>query len=148
MEKTYKGTTVAPTLKEVADKNTVVLTSIETIFPFEFFPATITVDLQKVNIVNSLFFFSKQRVSIPISEIFIVECDTNLFFGTLRIKDKRFDQEPISIQFLPKEQAKEVHRIIQGLMAVYDQKLSIEGMSTEEIKVSVEKIGSSFVETA
>lgn len=145
IQKSYKGTTVAPSLKEVAEKNSTVLAVIETVFPFKFFPTTIIVDLQKVSIINTLFFFSKQRVSIPISEIFVIECDTNLFFATLRIKDKRFEQLPTQIDFLPKEQAKEIHTIIQGLMTVYDQQLNIEGLSTEEIKENVEKIGSTYV---
>lgn len=136
-----------PTLKEVAEKNSAVLCSLDAIFPFDFFPSTVVIDLQKISIINRLFFFTKQVVSIPIKEIFVVECDTDLFFATLRIKDKRFTQEPVVVNFLRKSEAREARRVIQGLMAVYEQQLDTDGMSPEEVKKYAQQIGSTYVAT-
>lgn len=144
MQNMYKGTTVIPSLKEVVENNNMVLFQLKSVFPFDFFPASITIDLQKISIVDQLFFFSKQVISIPISEIFVVECDTNLFFATLRIRDKRYELSPLEISFLHKEEARKARRIIQGLIAVNDQNLNMGGLSLDEIKENVEKLGSTL----
>lgn len=141
VEKSYKGTTVAPSLKDVAEHNTEILFKLKSVFPFDFFPATICIDLQKVNVIDRVFFWAKNTVSVPISEIFVVECDTSLFFATLRVKDKRFQNDPIEVRYLKKSEALEAQRIIQGLVAVHNQKLNMGGMSTDEIKVNAEIIG-------
>jgi hypothetical protein len=130
--------------EQLVEKSIVPLYTISTIFPFQFFPKHVMVDLNKVSIVNNLFFFSKRRHSIFIEDVTDVYTDTNLFFATLSIVDRGFIENEIKIPYLHKSEAIKMRRIIQGLLVAHRQKVDLSKLEgTPQIVVKLEALGES-----
>jgi hypothetical protein len=132
-------------LEKLGADNDVLLFSTKTVFPFQFFPTTLTVEKTKVNINKSLFIASNQIISILISEISSVEADTTLFFGTLRISSKLPGAAPLEVPFLRKSDAMKARRIIQGLAVSLTNKVDVTKIPNEQLVDGVEKLGATKV---
>jgi hypothetical protein len=112
-----------------------------TVWPFVFFPDTVSVDKNKIEIVYGLFFFSKHLFQILIQDLRTAHLSTGLFFATLTFEIIGYEQNPREVTFLPKQQATTVHRIIIGLMAAKREGIEIEELSDKEVYQSAWQIG-------
>ena len=129
------------TVKEFYEEKGKVLFRARSVFPFKFFPAEVTIEAAAVNISNQTFFFSKEIASIPLKEVLSAEVHTGLYFAKLTVIDIRYNQEPLSIEYLKKEEAMKARRIIQGLLIAFHEDLSTDGLSIEEQVTYFEKLG-------
>jgi hypothetical protein len=128
----------------LVEKSETPLYSISTIFPFQLFPKHIVVDLNKVSIVNNIFFFSKRRHSIFIEDVTDVYTDTNLFFAALSIVDRGFVENEIKIYYLRKDEAIKMRRIVQGLLVAHRQKVDLSKLEgTPQLVEKLESLGES-----
>ena len=127
-------------------KSTDVLFSARTVFPFDFFPDTLTISANKIDIVSSQFFFSHQTTSIPLRDIANVEIQTAPFFATLRIINIRYPMHPSIIRFLKKRDAIRAKNIIDGLLVAMSQGADIAAIEPHLLLEQIEKVGRSAVE--
>lgn len=110
-------------------------------WPFDFFPTTLVVTKSKVDVIDILFFFSKDISSILISEIARVEVTTNLFFSTLTIRSKTVDRVLKKVPYLRPSEAIKAQSIIQGLLIAKAEKLDVASMSSPQLQPMVETLG-------
>jgi hypothetical protein len=130
--------------EQLVQKSETPLYSISTIFPFQFFPKHIIVDLNKVSIINNLFFFSKRRHSIFIEDVTDVYTDTNLLFASLSVIDRGFIENEIKTSYLHKSEAVKMRRIIQGLLVAHRQKVDLSNLEgTPQLVAKLESLGES-----
>lgn len=119
-----------------------VLFSVQTVFPFKLFPDTVSVTKDKVEIVYSYFFFSKQVFSILLIELSTVEVETNPFFASMRFEVQGYEKNPEIVRFLPKDAALRLQSTIIGLMSAKKQGVQVEQIPREKLRPQAERIGS------
>lgn len=112
-EKTLQG----EMFSDVVKRSHTIIYKTRTIFPFDFFPNDLIIDLTKVTLVTRNFFFSGQTQSVYIKDIMDVIIETGPFFSTLRIVDSGFVQNKLSVKYLTRKSATRAREVIEGLIA-------------------------------
>lgn len=105
----------------IASRANQILFSAKAIFPFDFFPNSITIDANKVNIIIRTFFFTETVTSILLKEIMDVRAEITLFLGKLVID---YGPHPLKINtvYVPtlwKSDALRAKEIIEGVLVAY-----------------------------
>lgn len=99
------------------------LLCISSVFPFDFFPNTITVEDTRITIILRDFFFSSQVHSIDIKDISNIFIYTAPLFATLTIVSRTYIENDIKIAWLKKREAMHTRRIIEGLRMFVNEKI-------------------------
>jgi hypothetical protein len=128
-------------IESLLSKSSIPLFEAKTVWPFDFFPSTVTIDINQVNIIHGQFFLSDRRYSISIDNILDCLVDVSPFFGCLRIIDAGFSHNDIEIRYLKRADAMKARRIIQGLIIANKQKLDLITLPNEELLPKIEEIG-------
>lgn len=116
----------------------------EAVFPFDIFPDQIIIDLNKVNIIKKMFFYTGRVHSVFIQDITDVFVSTSIFFATLEIIDSGFKENSIKIPFLKKDHASKARRIIQGLIVAKKQQIDLSAVGdVPNLTEKLEKLGES-----
>jgi hypothetical protein len=133
-------------INELVEKSSHVLFSMQTVFPFDFFPDTLTINANKIDVVKTSFFASHQTSSIPLRDIANVEIQTSPFFATLRITNIRYPMHPKVLRFLKKHEAMKAKNIIDGLLVAISQGADITNIEPTKLIEEMEKVGNSATE--
>lgn len=128
-------------LTQLVEKSHRILLEISTVFPFDPFPDKLTIDENKVNLINYEFFFSGRTHSVMIKDISDVLVDSGFFFAKLQIIDRGFVENSIELKFLWTEDAQKARRIIQGLIVAQNEGIDISKIETAELAQKLEKLG-------
>jgi hypothetical protein len=129
----------------LARKSNQVLYTTTTVFPFDFFPDTLTINANKIDVVKSEFFGSHQTTSVPLRDIANVEVQTTPFFASLRIVNIRYPMQPINLQYLKKDDAVKAKQIIDGLMVAMSQGADVAAIEPKRFLREIETVGASAV---
>lgn len=129
--------------ENLLDRGTRVLYKLKSVFPFAFFPDTISIDREKVTLKLTEFFFASEIRSLHIRNISHVIVDTGPFFATVTIMDRSLVSEltTVVIPFLWKGQALRARRIIQGLMIAHKERIDMEKIPERNLKKRLEDLG-------
>lgn len=120
--------------------------SIQSVFPFDFFPDTVHIDENKVDVIHRTFFWEKQMFPILIKNINGANITTNPFFATLSIEVTGYEKNPRPIRFLKRNDAVRARRIILGLVACAKEGrkgIDLSKIPLTELREKVEEIGKS-----
>ncbi|HEX7018121.1 MAG TPA: hypothetical protein VF209_04410 [Patescibacteria group bacterium] len=134
-----------PSLHDINNEANTILWRASTVFPFTLFPDEVVVSLSSVDIVYRPFFFSKQVFPILIKDLVTVTVSTNLLFGSLSLEVRFQEQNPPDVNYLWKDDALRLRRIITGLLTAYKEGVDLSKYSPHEILEEVDIIGSSHV---
>lgn len=102
-------------LVNLSEEREEVLMKIKTVFPFDFFPDTITIDPIKVQITQKYFFLSKTVKTILVKDIVDSSVETGPLTSTLEIVTKE-DDKPIRLSYIRTKDAETAMKIIKGLV--------------------------------
>jgi hypothetical protein len=127
---------------EYAEQEARVLYRMQSVFPLDPFPTTLTIAPDTLSIVNNLFGLSQRVLTVNIDEIFTVEVEAGLFFADLKIQQKQATLPVVDLPFFWKAPAMKARRIIQGLLVVHAKQLEIHNMKPKELILYLEEIGS------
>lgn len=143
MPSLYPGssTSAKSPLEALVQDQQVPLFCVTTVFPFRLFPTTVSVDKKKVDVIREIFYKSKHIQSILIQDIANVTVETNLFFAQLVINDRLPLNQPIVIEYLPKESAMKIRRIIEGLLVGDHAQIDTAQSSGDHFVSQLETIG-------
>ncbi len=128
-------------LLKMAAKGHDVLIRANTVFPFTLFPDTVIIDREKLTIVKRLFFATAKIISVPIADILSVEVDVGPFFGSIHISSRYFIRNPYSVNYLGRNYAIKLQRLLQGYIIAHERKVDCSGMGKEELKILLEDLG-------
>lgn len=103
-------------LVDLADNPESVLMRMKTIFPFDLFPNTITIDPVKVTIEAKYFFLSSSIQTILIKDIIDTTVGVGPLTSILKIITNDNREQPVRITPLKKYDAEKAMKIIQGLV--------------------------------
>lgn len=129
-------------LKNLARTEGAVLYRIRSVFPFNLFPTTLTIEKTKVNVFSQVFFGTTHSESLLISEIIEVKLDTNFFLATLSIISRLPSAQPIVIPQLRQSEAHRAQKIIQGLMVGLTAHVDLSKLPAYQLLDTIEELGS------
>lgn len=118
-----------------------VLFSATTVFPFSLFPDSVTLDREKVTIINRVFFRVAEIVSLRIDDVLNVMADVGPFFGAVKIQTRFFDAASYSIRFLRRDDALRLKHLLQGYVIANQKGINCDGFTADELATLLEKIG-------
>lgn len=115
------------------------LLKISTLFPFDLIPDTITLDREKLTVVNRTFFRSARIISTPYPDILSVELEVGPFLGNVKIKTRFFENDPLTCSMLTKADAYKLKNLLAGYIIATQNN---EDFSRLNDKQFVEKLSS------
>lgn len=131
-------------LDVLASRSDKILLEVHGLFPFDFFPDTLRIDANKVNIIIKTFFMTETATSVLIKEIMDVRVESSLFLGKLIID---YGPHPLKIStvYVPsllKKDALKAKEIIEGLLVVYRaENIDTTKLKPEETIDEIKQIG-------
>lgn len=128
-------------LTRAVDNSQQVLIAATTVWPLKPFPATITVDRVKVTVTTKVFFADKEVVSIQIEDILNVEVDIHLFLGALKLFTRFYNNEPVTIDYLRRDDAIAVKRVLQGYIIAIQKGIDCSAMDKNKLVPMLHKLG-------
>ena len=130
-------------LKETVRRTHDVLLSVSTIVPFTIFPDTITIDREKVTLVQRFFFNAATVRSIKLEDVLDVTATAGPFFGSVHLISRGVNpEEGFSVKFLKREDAFRVKRIMNGfIVLVGKEDINLDVIDTDELVAMLERAG-------
>lgn len=126
-----------------------VLTKATTVFPFTLFPDTIAIDRTNLTVTHRTFFKMATIITIKIDDVLNVTPNVGPFFGSLRIATAFVDDNsPYHINYLQREDALRIKRILQGYKVARQQKINTSMLSKEELVKLLDKLAQDGSETS
>lgn len=118
------------------------LATASTVFPFDLFPNTVTLDRTKLTIVQRSFYWSEQVMSIRIEDILNVTTGVGPFFGSLTIASRVMSSEDhFTINYFWKSDAVHLKHIIQGYVIAQHNKIKTSHLSKDELIKTLSELG-------
>ncbi len=103
------------TIRRLREKSNRTIATISSVFPFDFFPNTIEVEENKINVILRQFFGCSRTHSIDMRDIANIFIETAPFFATIRITTRNFVENDVTIQWLKRREAIYARNIMEGL---------------------------------
>lgn len=126
---------------EIIEKKARPLFAMKAVFPFDFFPNEVSIDMKQINFVIKEFFFTSRLHSISIGNVMDVFVDMGPFFASLHIVDMSFVENKMVIPYLKRKDAVRARRIIQGLIAINAERVDIGALNHDELLRKLEELG-------
>lgn len=137
-------------LENIMDRHDIELLRATSLFPFQLFPDTITIDTTKITIVEKTMFATEAIHSCTLKDLSDVEVQTAFFMGTVYIRYMPQSNSPgmnepkeIKITALSREDAMKAKKILRGVLVAKAEKINIASLTPEELKAILEKFGNS-----
>jgi hypothetical protein len=121
-----------------------ILVSATTVFPFNFFPDTITVDRTSLTVTRRSFFMMGTTLSIRIEDILNVTANVGPIFGSIYISSRFFDNtdnKPHNVKHLWRGDALKITRICQGYLTAIKQKIDTSNLDCKELAQMLDNLG-------
>lgn len=101
--------------------------------PFDFWPDEMIIETDQVHVVYKQM-LSKQERTMLIKDISDISIEKIPFFATLRIIDVNFQDKPVVLKFLNKDDANNARWIIQGLRTSLDMGIDYTQFNAKELR--------------
>lgn len=124
------------------DQSHNVLFTTKSIFPFDFFPDSLIIDINQIHITTREFFKSQKLYSMSIQDIREVFVETSPWFATLKIVGKDFNGKSVKISFLKRDDALKAKKIIQGLSIGVKEGVDFSQIQKDSLSEKLEDLGS------
>lgn len=128
-------------MDKLVENSNKILFRTSAVFPFDLFPDEVVVDPYQVNIIHRSFFGNERIHGAAIKDIEDVFVDTGPLFAALRIVDKGYVENVITIKYLPRKDAIKARRIIQGLVLASKEGVDMSQVDIETLVKKTEAIG-------
>lgn len=130
-------------IRRMAEEPNPVIMKVSGVFPFDFFPDDITVDMQKVQIHYRKGPFETYTFPIPHQKLLTVKVNNSLFFSTVEFEVDGYETNPDPVNYIPKEKAKELRRLLIGINAAMNEQIDIleAKLPPEELRAKLISIG-------
>lgn len=119
-----------------------VLCTATTLFPFTFFPDTITLDRAKLTITHRSFFGVAEVMSIRIEDILNVTASIGPILGSIKIVSRVFNVEkPYVVDGFKRQDALLIKRVTQGYVIALQRKIDCSSLPIHELAAMLEQLG-------
>lgn len=128
-------------LIELTEKSHDVLFTADTVFPFTLFPDTITLDREKLTVVDRFFFRVAKTITVPITSMISADANVGPFFGSVHMTSKYFSDNTHTVNFLRRHDAEQIHRLLQGFIIAHEKGIDASGIEKEDLKILLRDLG-------
>lgn len=129
-------------LNKLVAKSNEVLATATAVFPFDFFPDTVTLDRTKVTITKRSFFWSAEVISIRIEDILNVTTGVGPFFGSLTVASRVMSSlDHFTISYFWRKDAIRLKHIIQGYVIAHHNNIEVSHLSKREMIKTLSELG-------
>jgi hypothetical protein len=125
-------------LVDLVKKSNRCIITISSLFPWDLFPSTITVEESRVTFTFRQF-LSSQSHSVEIKDISNVFIESSLFFATLQVVSRTYVKNDIKIGYLSRKKAQKVQRIIEGLRTFIENHINTSNYEIDELLAKIEE---------
>jgi hypothetical protein len=139
-------------LIELEKQSHEILFKANTVFPFILFPDTIILDRAHLTIIHRIFFGVAKITSVRIEDILTADLSIGPLFGSLKVATRFFINQDTeqsnsseikspAINFLWKQDALEVHKLLQGFIAASQKEIDISQVPKHELTTLLRGLG-------
>lgn len=128
-------------VEELLHKSSRTLFQTSTTFPFDLFPDDLIINENKIEIITREFFSTEQIYTVLVKDLADVSVSTIPFLATLEIIDSRYQDTPLKIKYLSREDALTAKKIIQGLILGKEEKIDFSKIKDEDLLYVVTRLG-------
>lgn len=128
-------------LKNAVEKAEKILIKSKAIFPFDFFPDSITIDRQKLTIVHRNFWGVKNTISVHHSDVKNIEASIGPFMGSVTITSMNFTNNTQTVKYLPKDDVLKIQQLVQGFIVANDEKIETNDIDDNTLVDLLTKLG-------
>lgn len=128
-------------LKGVVNKTNTPLKRVSGVFPFDLFPDSITIDRQKLTIVNRQFIGIHKTVTVPVADIKNVQANVGPVLGSVIVTSEHFVNNTATVKFLRRKDALEIQRLVQGIMIALKENIDINAISKNQLLDLLSNLG-------
>jgi hypothetical protein len=126
-----------------------ILVKANSVFPFTLFPDTISIDRTNLTIAHRIFYKLAVIITIKVEDILNVTPNIGPFFGSLRIATVFVDpKSPYTINYLRRDDALKINRILQGYKIALQQKLNTSMLNKEELVEMLDRLAHDGTESS
>jgi hypothetical protein len=128
-------------LKDMADNASEVLITATAVFPFDFFPNSITVDRSKVTLHKRIFFGHADAISVQIEDLLNAEVETGPLFATLKVYTRIPNITPLTIRYLPRKAAIDVQNLLEGFTIARAREIDCSAIPRQDLARQLIRLG-------
>lgn len=128
-------------LIEMTEKAHDVLFTADTFWLFTMVPDTITLDREKLTVVDRYFYKVAKVTTVPISSMISADVSVGPFFGSVHMTSKYFIDNSHTVKFLWRKDAEEIHRLLQGFIIAHEKKIDVSNIEKEDLKTLLHDLG-------
>lgn len=135
-------------LETIVERNNYVLFEAKSIWPIDFFPDTILIDMTKISIIHKTFYATEHVTAIPLQSIADIFLQTTFFSAALTIKyllrtDRPGIIEPVETKILAlhRNEAIIAKNIIRGLILANEENIDLTKIKIEDLRGKLEELG-------
>jgi hypothetical protein len=128
-------------LIDVTEKAHDILFTADTIFPFTLFPDTITLDREKLTVIQRFFFRVAKVITVPVTSMISADANVGPFFGSVHMTSKYFIDNTHHVNFLRRNDAEEFHRMLQGFIIANEKEIDVSEIDKEDLKILLHDLG-------
>jgi len=128
-------------LIELTEKAQDILFTADTVFPLTIFPDTITLDREKLTVIDRYFFRVAKVITVPISSMISADVSIGPFFGAVHMTSKYFSDNTHVVRYLWRKDAEEIHRLIQGYIIAQEKGVDVSDIDKEDLRVLLNDLG-------
>jgi hypothetical protein len=129
-------------LENVVNESHVVLAKARSVFPFQLFPDTISIDRHKLTIIYREFFWVEKTVSVPIENIKNIEADIGPFLGSINITSDLFINNTQEVKYLTSGDARRIQKLVQGAVVAQREEIDLNKIGTKKLRNLLIDLGS------
>lgn len=119
--------------KLVKKSNRILVSISSHAFPFDLFPDTINVEEGRLTIITRTFFLFSRVHSVDLKNLSNIFVNVAPFFAQLIIISKTFEENEIKINWLRKDEAVFVRRIVEGLRLFESKRIDTSNYTVKEL---------------
>jgi hypothetical protein len=128
-------------LIDITEKAQDILFTADTVFPFTLFPDTITLDREKLTVVQRFFFRVAKVITVPITSMISADANVGPFFGSVHMTSKYFIDNTHTVNFLWRHDAEEVHRLMQGFIIAQEKNIDVSDIDMQDLRALLRDLG-------
>jgi hypothetical protein len=125
-------------MNDLVKKSNRCIITISSLFPWDLFPNTITVEESRVTFTFCQF-LSSQSHSVEIKDISNVFIESSLFFATLQVVSRTYVKNDIKIGHLSRKKAQKVQQVIEGLRTLIENNINTSNYEIDELLAKIEE---------
>ena len=142
VDKTKRDPKIEKQLENVVNESHIVLAQAKSVFPFQLFPDTVSIDRHKLTIIYRQFWGVEKTVSVPIENIKNIEADIGPFLGSLNITSDLFINNTQEVKYLTSGDARRIQKLVQGAVVAQREEIDLNKIGTKKLRTLLIDLGS------